>query len=331
MGKDYVFATARVRSVEKNLLTREKVEKMVDSKTPADALKVLYDSDYGYGGEPVREENFEELLTEETKKTYEFVLSIAPDKEPFRLFQYPYDYHNLKTLMKAEFLGIDPMPLLMSNGSIEVNKMAVMVRERNFLSMTTDMKNAMLEVIDVFSRTNDPQIIDLIFDKACYTEMAKLASAANNAFLRRYVGLLIDTINLKTFVRMREMGKTWDFFNKVFIPGGNVPEKLFVSGYDEAYEQFAEKLLPFGLNTALAEGGAMVKDAGRFTMLEKLCDNMIIQFARGAKHVTFGMEPMAAYLIAKENEIKTARIIMAGLLADLPRDTIKERLRETYA
>ena len=46
MGKDYVFATARVRSVEKNLLTREKVEKMVDSKTPADALKVLYDSDY---------------------------------------------------------------------------------------------------------------------------------------------------------------------------------------------------------------------------------------------------------------------------------------------
>ena len=67
--KDYVFATARVRSVEKNLLTREKVEKMVDSKTPADALKVLYDSDYGYGGDMVREENFEELLTEETKKT----------------------------------------------------------------------------------------------------------------------------------------------------------------------------------------------------------------------------------------------------------------------
>ena len=50
-----------------------------------------------------------------------------------------------------------------------------MVRERNFVGMTDNMKNAILEVVDLFSRTNDPQVIDFIFDKYCYKEMKESA------------------------------------------------------------------------------------------------------------------------------------------------------------
>jgi V/A-type H+-transporting ATPase subunit C len=51
---------------------------------------------------------------------------------------------------------------------------------------------------------------------------------------------------------------------------------------------------------------------------------------KNAKYIPFGIEPLAGYLIAKDNEIKIARIIMAGKLAGISPELIRERLRETY-
>ena len=92
---DYLFSTARVRSVEKNMLTHERAEKMVDAKTAEDALRVLDDCDYGNANELTDINDYEKLLTEEHKKTYDFITSIAPELIYFKMFLYPYDYHNL--------------------------------------------------------------------------------------------------------------------------------------------------------------------------------------------------------------------------------------------
>jgi hypothetical protein len=227
-----------VRSVEKNLLSREKAEAMIDSKTPADAIKILYDLGYGEGADPVPAEKFGELLAEETKKTYSFIRGIAPEEKDLYAFLYPYDYHNLKVLIKAELQDADPEPFLIDVGTIEAGRLAAMYRDRDFVGMTSMMKEAVLEVLDVFARTKDPQTIDFILDKACYREMTESAAATGNAYIIGYVKLLIDTINLKTFVRLRQMKKSWDVFSQVFLPGGRIQEKLFVNSYDEPYEQF---------------------------------------------------------------------------------------------
>jgi len=328
--KDYVFASSRVRSVEKNMLTREKADSMIDSKTPEDAIKILFDIGYGDGTESVKPEHFGALLSDEIKKTYSFIRGIAPDEKDLYAFLYPYDYHNMKVLLKAEFSETDPEPFLIDVGTIGAAQLAIMVRERNFVGMTSKMKEALLEAVDVFSRTGDPQTIDFIMDKACYTEMTEAAEESGSSFIQGYVKLLIDTINLKTFVRLRQMGKSWDLFSQVFLDGGNIQEKIFINGYDEPYEQFTDKMIPYGLTAAMAEGGAMIRESGRFTALERLCDNRLIDYAKNAKYVSFGIEPLAAYLIAKEGEIRTVRIVMTGLLQKLSREMIAERVRETY-
>ncbi|WP_206458448.1 V-type ATP synthase subunit C [Anaerovorax sp. IOR16] len=327
---DYVFASARVRSVEKNLLSREKADKMIDSKTSEDALKVLHELGYGEENSGLNPSELNEILSTEIQKAYAFVFDVAPDKGVFDTFLYPYDYHNLKVLLKAEFSDTEAEPFLMDIGTIPKSKLMVMVRERSFMDMPEEMKRAVQEVIDVFGRTADPQVIDFILDRACYESMCKAADNSGSEYIRGYVALLIDIINLKTFVRLRQMKKNWDFFSKVFLPGGRISESVFISGYEESYEQFAEKLLPYNLNEVLAEGALLLKESGRFTILEKLCDNCLMQYAKQAKYVSFGVEPLAAYLIAKEGDIKNARIIMAGLLQGLSREMIKERQREAY-
>ena len=328
--KDHIFASSRVRSVEKNLLSREKAEAMIDSKTPAEAMKILYDLGYGEGADPVPAEKFGQLLVEETKKTFSFIRGIAPEEQDLYAFLYPYDYHNLKVLIKAELQDTDPEPFLIDVGTIEAGRLAAMYRDRDFVGMTSMMKEAVLEVLDVFARTKDPQTIDFILDKACYREMTESAAATGNAYIIGYVQLLIDTINLKTFVRLRQMKKSWDVFSQVFLPGGRIQEKLFVNSYDEPYEQFADRMLPYGLDKAMSEGGAMIRESWRFTALERLLDNALMEYAKGAKYISFGIEPLAAYLIAKEGEMRTVRIAMTGLIQGLSREMMAERLRETY-
>lgn len=128
---------------------------------------------------------------------------------------------------------------------------------------------------------------------------------------------------------MRQRNKTWEQCAQALIDGGKIQKKLLFTGYDEPYEQFAEKLLPYGL-TGYGSCGAMLRDMGKFTALERLCDNSLIDYAKAAKYITFGIEPLIAYLIAKELEIRNVRIAMTGILQGLPREAIAERLRDAY-
>lgn len=327
---DYIFAAARVRSVEKNLLNRERADKMIESKTPEEALKILRELGYGSEEGEAVTLSVDGMLSGEIKKAYDFITGIAPDPRMFDTLLYPYDYHNLKVILKAEFLGIEAEPFVIHVGTVAAPDMEVMVRDRSFMDMPEEMARAVAEVVEVFGKTSDPQVVDLILDRACYESMSRAAITSENEFLIGYVNLLVDTINLKTFVRMREMGKGWDFFSRVFIPGGSIAESIFLGGFDESYEQFAQKLLSYGLMEVLEEGAEPLKENGRFTLLEKLCDDRIIDYISKAKYISFGAEPLAAYLIAKEGDVRNARIIMAGLAQGLPTEQIRERQRDAY-
>ena len=55
-----------------------------------------------------------------------------------------------------------------------------------------------------------------------------------------------------------------------------------------------------------------------------------MRYIKDAKYVPFGPEAAAAFLLAKESEIKNLRMILTGKIAGTPKEVISERLRETY-
>ena len=57
---------------------------------------------------------------------------------------------------------------------------------------------------------------------------------------------------------------------------------------------------------------------------------MLLPFISPQKYNAFTIGPVVAYVIARQNEIKTVRIILSGKLNDLPDDSIRERVREMY-
>ncbi len=326
----YIFCSTLIRASERTLIPWSELTRAAEAPDFDRAMSVLTENGYGSGKAPEKPRDFVKMLAEEEQKAYDFVFSSLPDPSELELFKYPKDYHNAKAVLKAEFLGIDPEKYMTWGGNFEPKTMMSMIRERNFVFMHTEMKEAVERAAELFGKGGDPQEIDIILDKACYEQMLKSATVTQNSFLINYVKLLIDILNVITFIRLRQIGKPWTFFSKVFLEGGHISEKLFTSGYEENYHKLAEKFKPYGFGEIIEKGGNNVKETGMYSLLEKLCDNKRIEYIKDAKYVSFGFEPAAAYLIAKESETKNLRMIFTGKIAGTPKEVILERLRESY-
>jgi V/A-type H+-transporting ATPase subunit C len=326
----YIYAVSRIRAIEKKLLTNSSFERMIDSKTPDEALKTLLEADYGYGTDIKNVLQYEKLLKEEYNKVYQLLSELAPEPEIINMFLISNDYHNIKVFLKSEFSGQESMDIIVEPGSIPANTLKIMIQDRNFSDMHETMKNAIEECIETFGATKNPQIIDLILDKAHFVHMKEIAKASGSDFLNDLVVMMIDISNLKIFLRIKNLKKTWDFLQKVLIPGGKIDNKIFLENLDSSLDNFLETLKYSKYGELLEKSIENINSTKSLTKFEKLCDDFILSFVKKAKFIIFGIEPLIGYLIAKETEIRNARIIMVGKINNIPNEKIRERLREAY-
>ena len=303
---DYIFPCVVIRSKEVDLLSREELLRLLDLKSVQDIMNVLADHGYGDGKELENPRDFEKVLSDNMKETYDTVYSTIPDEKELSFFKYPNDYHNLKVLLKAEFLKTDASHLLIDSGTIPADKLQDMLRRRDFSLMTVEMRQAVDEAIELFAKSRDPQEIDLRLDKACYKDMLSDAEESGNQFLQEYVKKLIDSLNIDAFARLKEVGKPRAFFKRVFLDGGNLNEN--------AVEQRAAAIV----NEVTLSG------------VEKYLDAQRMEFVKDALYVPFGIEPVVGYLEAKEAEVMNLRMILTGKISGMDDTLIRERLRETY-
>ena len=189
-------------------------------------------------------------------------------------------------------------------------------------------KRAMEQAKSALSEGGDPQQADLILDRACYGEMARLAQELGSPFLQGYVRLSVDVANLRAAVRVARMGREGEFLRLVLLPGGSVSETAIAAARGDALgDVFRSGPLAHAaeLGAKLAQPGG-----GSLTAFERECDNALTAYLAAARRIPFGEEAVIGYLYAKELEFTAIRAIFAGRAAGLDGDTIRARLRETY-
>ena len=303
---DYIFPCVVVRSKEVELLTREEMLKLLEFDSVQDIMNILAEHGYGDGKELENPRDFEKILSKNMEETYATVYSTIPDEKEMNFFKYPNDYHNLKVLLKAEFLKTDASHLLIDSGTIPAEQMEEMLRRRDFTQMTVEMRAAVDEAIELFAKSRDPQEIDIRLDKACYKDMLTDAEESGNEFLKEYVMQLIDLLNIDSFVRLKEIGKPRTFYKRVFLDGGNLDEN------------------------AIEQKAALIVNEVGIAGVEKYLDNRKMEFVKDALYVPFGIEPIVGYLQAKETEVMNLRMILTGKISGMDDALIRERLRDTY-
>lgn len=328
---DYSYASGLIRAKEPKLLDTAQFSRMLDAPSAEDACKVLADAGYGLdGGSTSGVFAYEQLLSDEMKKCFRLLLEIAPDPEVIRAFQRRYDYFNVKVLLKAELSGQEVPPILSETGTIGIDAIKRSIRERDYTQFTPLMKEAVTEVYDVFARMKDPQMVDLILDKASYRQFVHDLKNIDSPFLWGIAEYMTDMTNIRMFIRARSLKKSWDFIKKLLLDDGTIAEEIYFKNSSGTPEDFIEAIHTSRYGDAVQKGWELVKSGKNSSGLEKMLDDLLISYIRGAKLVTIGVEPLVAYLFAKEAEIRNVRMIMTGKINKLPADMIRERLREVY-
>lgn len=320
---DYLAISTRVRVLETRLLSRERMEQMVEAKEDSEAVRVLSDCGYPEMG-ALTLPNLETMLTRAQAELMADLGGALGGKDHILpLFQIRQDYQNAKAVIKASALGMKASSLLVPGGRMDPETLTQ--RYYHGEGDKTPLFRAMEEAKSVLEETADPQRADFILDRACYQELLAQGKASQSDFVAQYVKLLIDAANLRSTVRATRSGMPR--LADALIPGGTVPPEKILAAKD-----IQGALKPFG-DTPLkeaAQAGLEVLSGGSMTAFEKTCDNAVTGFMKRAKQVPFGPEPVLGYLFARQSETTAIRIILSGRLAGLSKDTIRERLREAY-
>ncbi|SFP09208.1 V/A-type H+-transporting ATPase subunit C [Oscillibacter sp. PC13] len=325
---DYLVISARIKAMETGLLTRERMEQILEARSDEEAAKILQEC--GYPALDARDpEALDAALSADREEMLADLSDGAPDTRYIELFKLKYDYHNVKALLKAEAMGTAPDGMLMDMGRVPVKELQAAVRSGELDSLPPLLARAAEEAREVLNTTRDPQLSDTVLDRWCYRDMADLAEQTGSEFLKGYVQTVVDALNLRTLVRAIRMGKSEEFLRGVLLEGGSVAAASILTVCANRGSGLNDLYGPTRFQAA-AEAGTAALKGGALTEFEKLCDDAVSEYLAGAQMVPFGEAPLVGYLAARETEYTNLRILLMGRGAGLAPEVIRSRLRQSY-
>ena len=318
---DYIYAVARIRAKELLCFGSPAMEQLMACKTYEECLRMLNEKGWGDGSAGQTPES---LLDGERNKTWEQLRELVEDMSVFDVFLYANDYHNLKAAIKENYAPSHGADIYSSNGTIDPAVFRQAADEHDFSVFPAGMRDAAEEAMSVLRETGDGQLCDIIIDKAALNAILQAGKASGDPLLAFYAEHTVATANIKTAVRCQKTGKSLDFIRRALAKCDTLDVSLLTQASVESFDAIIAYL-----NTTEYSGAAeaLTQSASAF---ERWCDNRLIEKIRPQKYETSTIGPLAAWLLARENEIKTVRILLSGKRNGLSDDAIRERLREMY-
>ena len=246
---DYLFISTRLRALEPRMLTRERMERMLEARSTEDAVKVL--SECGYEGlDPLTSSGLEQSLRRSREETFSELTELAPDNTLVDVFRMKYDYHNIKALLKCSARGEDPLRILIDAGRISPDTLREAIQKDELDTLPDKLAEAVSTAREILDTTGDPQRSDFSLDRAYYAELSETAENSGSNFLQEYVRLLIDAANLRSAVRSIRMKKNLEFLGEVLVEGGSV-DRSQISAAADPCSGFSECVRTDGSGTEI--------------------------------------------------------------------------------
>lgn len=317
---DYVYADARIRCAELSLIDKAAMETVIAAKDAEEATDLLLEKGYGNG----EERNPDLMFSLERAKLWDLVDELVTDKDALRVFRLPADYNNLKAAIKEASEEEEIEGIYIEESTVDPETVRKAVRERSYNDLPGQMSFTAREAHDVYLRTKDGQMCDILVDRACLDEMLTAGKESGDDFVDEYARLFAAAACVKTAVRAAITKKDREFLDQALCDS----EDLNIDALKTAVQNGIESVCAFLGSTDYAEAVPELRKS--VTAFERWCDNHIIEEMRSQLYNSFGIGPVAAYIIAKETEMKSLRIILSAKENGFPETVIRERVRETY-
>ena len=210
--------------MERRLLTAQRLEQLLTAPSVEACAQLL--SEWGYA--PVHDEpSLQAALSAQREAVFADVSRFMPEAEVLDVFRLKYDYHNIKTLLKAPQ---DAERLLIDAGTVPAETMRKKHAENGGWDfLPADMAAAADEAQRVLAETGSARSSDCILDRAYFARLEKLAADSHIPYLQDYVRAMIDAANdqggkLSEVYEVQSGGDTIGYAFKVTASGsqGNI-------------------------------------------------------------------------------------------------------------
>lgn len=323
---DYIYLSAYVRGRERDLLNKDRLERLIAAPDYSEAAKVL--SECGYPElAGASDAEVGQALSERRRAVFDDIASICPEPALVEAFRLKYDYHNAKVLVKSEGAGVSGEELLSGVGRVSAQALKKAYTEDDWRPIPPALAAAVKEARSTLARTSNPQLADIGLDRAYYAELLALTRSLSDDFYTNYVVLSIDLANLRSAVRCVRGRLDEGVLKAALLPDGNVSVSRIERGvYGEGVTAvFASSELAHA-----AELGQKAIEGAPLSAFERECDNVLTRRLQSAKLVSFGPAVAVAYLASLEGELVAARMALLGKRGGVTPEMLRERLRDTY-
>lgn len=318
---EYAYAVARVRANELNLLSAADVEQLIVAEDYKTAMRRLADAGWG---DSDGVSDYAQYLENYFAKTWDLLVEVMDDIHELDLLLIRNDMQNLKAALKGIVSQHDAKDLYVKSTVYNTEDIITAVANREFKELPDFMQKPAEDAYEVLTATGNGQLADAIIDRATLERMLELGKKSGSAVLAELAERMCATANIKTALRCANTLKSKDFIESSLCNCDTISKDKLV---DTALEG-TDAVLRYLEDTAYATGAAMFKEST--SAFEKWCDDLLMECVNKAKYTAFGIDPIVAYYVARDAEIKTVRIVLSAKINNLPADVIRERVRTLY-
>ena len=243
-----------------------------------------------------------------------------------QLFKARDDFANLRLALRRSLtekpIGTDYSP----DGNLAPEQLEQLFGEQGEISSqesTEYIQQAVEQAVLAYYQDKDIRQIDYQIDSFQAEHNLKNACRLNNVFLISLFRTQIDLTNIRTMFRLKF---TDSEDRKVFLTGGFIETERFKNGLEIGYEALGQLFVATPYSRVVEIGANYLASKKSFLRTEQQCEEYMTGFLKSTFTITAGPQPVIAYLLLKENEIRTVRLILTAKKNFLDTKLIMDRI-----
>ncbi len=316
---NYAYCVARLRANETKMLRREQIMRLAHCRNVSEAVDMLH----SFGWTETKG-SINEIISEQSKALWQLLTESVPDKKELDALCVLNDFYNIKAAVKCHFTSDDPFRYYIYPSTLDLNELTEKINSHNFLSLDKEFDQTAEKAYETACLTENGQSAEIIIDRGAVDCLYEYSKAKKSGLINEVCGFLCDMANIKIALRINSLGKSKDFAEAAIGNCSALDRKTLI----ELSLSDKESLTEYLMNSKYKEGIELFGENS--ALYDKWCDDSLIMLLQKAKYTAFGFDPVCAYYFAKQNEIKTVRIVLNSVSSGIEPEAIEERVRLLY-
>lgn len=347
----YTFATALVRTLEDKMLSAQMLTEMANAKDLNGLSQMLAGTEYAFPSGAADNQPEQMLIGRraETRKLFEQLIDDCLIAEMFRSRT---DFANIRLAIRRFVIekptGSDYCP----DGSISTEQLQDAFEQNDYSNLPQHLQEAIEAGILGYYKNKNVRDIDIEIDRVESDFMLNRADSLGSVFLTELMRMQIDLTNIRTMMRIKfslsdnlsrqdasknlkeqqapgrnTVTALTDSQNtEVFLTGGYIEKSRLIECLDIGYEALSQHFYATPYYHLIETGAVYLQKENSFLKLEAACDRHLNGYLDSTSQIAAGHQPIVAYLLKKEHEIRNVRLIITAKKNELDTKLIIDRI-----